>query len=267
MCAQDPVSFVDQSSAATEWEWFFGDGTGSILQNPVHAYGDTGTFDVMLVTTNFGCADTLLKPDFIKVLGPIADFVMNPDGGWQVPLSISFTDASIMASVWQWVFGDGSPQDTTQFPTHTYTTPGTYTVQLVVTNDTTTCVDSYSETFEIRTPVAGFTVNQTAGCTGLPVDFTNTSIDGTGYLWDFGDGSVNSTFENPQHTYYGSDTFDVQLIVTNIFGCRDTLIRPDHVINYPRPEADFDMSDSSVCVPENIVFTQTAISNGAPITG
>ncbi|MEL6625523.1 MAG: PKD domain-containing protein, partial [Bacteroidota bacterium] len=256
VCAQDPVSFVDQSSAATEWEWFFGDGTGSILQNPVHAYGDTGTFDVMLVTTNFGCADTLLKPDFIKVLGPIADFVMNPEGGCQVPLTISFTDASIMATGWQWDFGDGSPQDTTQFPTHTYTTPGTYTVQLVVTNDTTTCVDSYSETFEIRTPVAGFTVNQTAGCTGLPVDFTNTSIDGTGYLWDFGDGNFSNQ-ANPSHVYATPGSYDVTLIAQRNGGCADTLTLPN-LIQIVGPKAVFLVDTVTGCAPLSVSFMDSS---------
>ena len=40
-----------------------------------------------------------------------------------------------------WDFGDGSPVTTTQNPTHTYTSPGTYTATLTVT-DVTNCIDT-----------------------------------------------------------------------------------------------------------------------------
>ncbi|MEX2016182.1 MAG: PKD domain-containing protein, partial [Candidatus Hydrogenedentales bacterium] len=67
----DPVTFMDTSDGrtapVTEWFWDFGDGTTSMLEQPVHIYNTTGTFDVSLrVTTEHG-EDFILKPDFISV--------------------------------------------------------------------------------------------------------------------------------------------------------------------------------------------------------
>jgi gliding motility-associated-like protein len=45
------------------WFWDFGDGGISTEQNPIHAFADTGWYQVMLVVTNeYGCTDTIIKP-------------------------------------------------------------------------------------------------------------------------------------------------------------------------------------------------------------
>lgn len=68
-------------------------------------------------------------------------------------------------------------------------------------------------------PIASFAYN----LNGATCDFTNTSMNGATYAWDFGDGS-NSTDVNPSHTYAANGTYDVQLIVIN--GCgSDTIIQ------------------------------------------
>ncbi|NVO02532.1 MAG: T9SS type A sorting domain-containing protein, partial [Bacteroidetes bacterium] len=49
------VSFTDQSSSATTtWNWDFGDGGTSTLQNPTHNYAAVGTYTVVLTISN-GC--------------------------------------------------------------------------------------------------------------------------------------------------------------------------------------------------------------------
>ncbi|MCF8374067.1 MAG: T9SS-dependent M36 family metallopeptidase [Bacteroidales bacterium] len=44
------VQFTDLSSNATIWNWSFGDGNTSTLQNPIHAYSQTGAYQVTLQT-------------------------------------------------------------------------------------------------------------------------------------------------------------------------------------------------------------------------
>ncbi|MCB0775492.1 MAG: PKD domain-containing protein, partial [Chitinophagaceae bacterium] len=64
------VNFQDLSSPGTVgWEWDFGDGSPvSNQQNPSHTYNSYGTFTITLIATNnFGCTDTIIKPDFITV--------------------------------------------------------------------------------------------------------------------------------------------------------------------------------------------------------
>jgi PKD repeat protein len=61
---------------------------------------------------------------------------------------------------------------------------------------------------------AGFTMTPSGGQKPLTVRFTDTSTGGpTEYTWNFGDGSVNSTEQNPSHVYLTSGTFTVTLTV------------------------------------------------------
>ena len=64
---------------------------------------------------------------------PTARFTANVTSG-PAPLAVRFTDASTGGpDSWSWDFGDGETS-AEQSPTHTYTTPGTYTANLTVAN-------------------------------------------------------------------------------------------------------------------------------------
>jgi PKD repeat protein len=61
---------------------------------------------------------------------PVANFLVTP-----TLLNVQFTDTSSNTPTsWSWDFGDSSSLDTTQNPSHTYSTAGTYTVKLTATN-------------------------------------------------------------------------------------------------------------------------------------
>ncbi len=65
------VQFTDLSTDAVSWNWYMGDETVSDLQNPNHAYADTGNYQVWLTVTNqYGCVDSIsnsirINPDAI----------------------------------------------------------------------------------------------------------------------------------------------------------------------------------------------------------
>ncbi len=64
---------------------------------------------------------------------PVANFTANATNGTG-SLTVKFTDTSIRSPTsWLWDFGDDETS-TEQNPTHTYTTPGTYTVKLTASN-------------------------------------------------------------------------------------------------------------------------------------
>jgi len=54
-----------------------------------------------------------------------------------------------------------------------------------------------------------------------PVNFTNTSSNGSSYLWNFGDGNTSADFE-PSHIFNEIGTFTVTLTVINADGCSDS---------------------------------------------
>jgi len=130
------VQFTDESSGyPSKWKWTFGDGSTSTEQNPSHEYDDQGKFTVTLKVTNGEGIDTVEETDYITVGGkPVAAFVASATSG-TAPLAVTFTDKSTNdPSGWYWTFGDGTTSSS-QNPSHTYTTSGTYTVTLKVTND------------------------------------------------------------------------------------------------------------------------------------
>lgn len=73
------------------------------------------------------------------------------------------------------------------------------------------------ETPTVEEPFADFSLEVDSENT-LTVNFTNSSIDGEEYSWDFGDGTGTSTEENPSYTYTASGTYTVELTVTNSAG-------------------------------------------------
>jgi len=66
-CVNETFSFIDQSIAPGEsiiqtWMWDFGDEETSEMSNPDHVYLEPGTYDVrLIIETNFGCRDTVIK--------------------------------------------------------------------------------------------------------------------------------------------------------------------------------------------------------------
>jgi PKD repeat protein len=64
-----PAQFYDSSLVATQWQWFFGDGGSSTLQNPIHSYANAGVYFVTFIASNTDCSTTLNRQ--ITVYGGI----------------------------------------------------------------------------------------------------------------------------------------------------------------------------------------------------
>ncbi len=138
------VNFTDLSSNAPDgWAWSFGLGEGiSASQNPTHTYLTSGSYTVSLTASNGNGYDSEVKFAYITVTapppGPTANFTFSPPGG-QAPLAVSFTDTSTdNPTAWSWDFdfnGTVNVDSTAQNPSHSYSTEGTYTIRLAVTNN------------------------------------------------------------------------------------------------------------------------------------
>jgi len=134
-CAPLEVTFTDESTGSpTGWAWDFGDGNSSIAASPVHTYTIGGTFDVTLIVTNAGGADTLSVANAVAVTaGPTAAFSLSDTSG-TAPLNVIFTDnSSGSPTAWAWDFGDGGSSSAAN-PVHSFTTEGSFDVRLIVTN-------------------------------------------------------------------------------------------------------------------------------------
>jgi gliding motility-associated-like protein len=264
-CVNDPIQFTDCSTNATGWFWDFGDGGTSTQQNPGYAYQDTGCFTVTLVVSNFGCTDDTVITNAVCIAPPAARFTLNPAIGCAVPHLVTFTDQSILPHTWLWNFGDGNTS-TIQNPTHTYGTPGNYTVTLTVTDTVSGCSDDEVAPVSISIATAAFTSSVGLGCGPLVVNFTDlsTSIAGiTTWAWNFGDGGTSNQ-QNPSHTYQNPGTYTVTLTVTDGNGCTDVEVQAS-VITVIGPTVDF-VADTLVgCDSLFVSFTDLSVPT-APIT-
>lgn len=114
--------------------WDFGDGHFSNLANPIHTFATTGRYEVKLVVSydQEGCAfaDSVTKNIHVRTFDFVADFEADVVGG-VAPLTVNFTNTSLSSPEGTlWTFGDGGTSNEYS-PTHTYTTPGVYDVQLI----------------------------------------------------------------------------------------------------------------------------------------
>ena len=104
----------------------------------------------------------------------------------------------------------------------------------------------------LATPQVAFTATPTLGCQPLIVTFTDQTLNGVFYAWDFGDGNT-SAVPSPVHVYSTPGQFNPQLIVAMPFGCADTLGTQINV--NPRPTAAFTATPPNQCgAPVTVSF-------------
>ncbi|MBU1870249.1 MAG: PKD domain-containing protein [Candidatus Omnitrophica bacterium] len=204
----DPLAYSAQSlpSGAS-----FNTSTRTFSWTP--SYTQAGQYTVNFNVTDGEESDT--APASITVTNvnrpPVAVISATPTMG-RIPLSVQFSsegtnDPDNNITSYSWNFGDETISNE-QNPNHTYTNPGAYTVNFMVT-DSELASASKSLTITVKKentpPVAVIVVSTQEGATPLTVQFnSNGSSDEDGnivaYNWDFGDGS-GSTEANPTHIY------------------------------------------------------------------
>ena len=253
------INFTNTSTGpgTLTYLWKFGDGNTSTAPNPTHTYNTNGTFTATLITTSSaGCVDSITRSP-ITIGGITTQF--NAPTDVCIGSSASFTNNSTPAPVSSfWNFGDGNTS-TAGNPTHTYAAPGAYLIKLY--NTYTNCIDSSLRILFVRPkPTANFSAPVRTKCEpNLLVNFQDLSTGNpTSWEWDFGDGNT-STLQNPAHNYTLYGNFTVRLIVTNQFGCKDTLTLPNY-INIRRAQVQIPGIPLQGCVPYTRTFTSTISS-------
>jgi PKD repeat protein len=275
------VQFTDTSTGSpTSWAWDFNnDGViDNTTRNPVYTYPSPGTYSVNLTVTNAGGSDSELKINYISVQSPppappVANFTGTPRTG-TAPLSVQFTDTSNgYPTSWAWDFNnDGVIDNTTRNPVYTYPSPGTYSVNLTVTNAGGSDSELKTNYISVLTPppappVANFTGTPRSGHAPLSVQFTDTSTGSpTSWAWDFNnDGVIDNTSRNPSYIYNSPGTYSVNLTVTNAGG-NDSELKTNYITALTPPPAppvaNFTGTPRSGNAPLSVQFTDT--STGSP---
>lgn len=276
-CVPLTVDFTDQIRNAQSYIWNFGDGTPSVGPLPAatgytqsHTFTAIGSYQVMMIaidsstcnisdtsyiTIRVGDVEAIVDFNAVKV-GPCQAFQYQFNNLSFAPPVRPFTDTSFI-----WDFGDGSnPVIGGMSPvTHTFPSPGTYTVILTM-RDSAYCNFPASDTLLLSVAAnvdASFTTPP-QGCVPYSLVVDNTSIAGETWQWDFGDGNGSTDFE-PSHTYTVPGTYTITLVATNPNTCNVTDTARLTITVFDIPVADFSFTPT---VPvENTPHTFTNLSS------
>lgn len=214
-------SSSDSDGEVVSWAWNFGDGTFGNGQIVRHRYSSLGKFTVTLTVTDEDGATASLSKDLAVINSrPVASFTSPIEV--ESLLDAQFIDRSYdldgIITSWSWNFGDGESSGE-RSPWHAYLRPGTYTVELVVTdNKNWTGAATASVTVLNRLPEVNITVpsGDHSSLEVLMFSASGRDMDGVvaNYSWDMGDGTLRHGM-NVSHAYLSPGNYIVTVT------CRD----------------------------------------------
>ncbi|MBV9987326.1 MAG: PKD domain-containing protein [Chitinophagaceae bacterium] len=229
-CVPMVVDFTDTLAQGKKYIWDFNDGSPKVTTTTPsisHTFNTIGLYRVSLVSID---SSTCNVADTARVTMRVRDdqatlaFTTT-----KLPpcasLTYQFTNKStsvkpFTANSFRWDFGDGTTQLAgSGSVNHTYSAAGSYDVKLVLI-DTNYCNEPDSLVKKVRlspTVKAQFEASP-SGCVPYNAVFTNNSLGGTDFLWEFGDGST-STLPDPTHLYANTGSYKVRLIATDTNTC------------------------------------------------
>ena len=251
-CVGQDIYFYDlsySSDSINNWFWDFEYGDTSTFQNPVFQYDFPGQYDVTLIAGINDCKDTLMLSNYIKIMTPTAKFI--EEYNCDSPLTVDFENLSLGADDVIWDFGDGNTSNLLN-PSHTYISKGVYDVKLNVFNNTTGCSHEITKTIKLTIPEANFdylvNVNNgyedSVGCAPKQVYLQNNSQDWNHFKVIWSDGYIG--YGRVDHIFNEPGEFDVMMIVTDIHGCRDTMIH-NNMYKINDVQADFEITNVLGC--------------------
>ncbi len=231
-CVPLGVTFEDTVRNAKTYVWSFGDGTPDTTTTGyqvLHTYSNIGTYLVRLIaidSNTCNISDTAYMHIIARNDKALLSFISMKLPPCQA-LSYQFTNTSIppagkpfTANSFIWDFGDGTRiVSNAAVVNHSFAAAGTYNVRLVLI-DTNYCnyPDSAVQALSVSPLVKAQFITPAAGCVPYNAVFTNTSLAGEQFFWNFGDGTT-STDVNPVHLYANIGTYTIKLIAIDSNTC------------------------------------------------
>jgi PKD repeat protein len=256
VCADAAMVFVNRSQAGdgaiVDYEWDFGDGSGSLHASPSHTYARPGKYIVALTARDLnGCAHRLERE--VEVFA-LPEAIFNASAACHGE-PVFFNDRSRPGSgrlvAYEWDFGDGQTSRLSN-PEHLYRAPGRYTARLRIVDEHGCRGAGAGEIEVLAPPIARFQVE--AACVSDEHQALNQSQVGSRPLksfdWDFGDGQ-RSQDEQPRWRYQTPGSYTVNLSVVDQAGCTHTATRKVEALPLPRPA----FTHETFCADKSVVFT------------
>jgi gliding motility-associated-like protein len=265
-CSPVAVNFTNTSTGTTPstlYNWDFGNGNSSNLQNPGAVYTKEGVYTVTL-TLKDGSSISVKSKTITIYATPTVDFSASSYKGC-LPVALTFISNSLAGSGtiknYYWDFGDGNTQQTTATTLpHTYNFAGDMSVSLTVTNSfgctKTLKKDKLIKVLPAITAQFGAIAKTICKITDSAAFINNSTGPGIlTHLWNFGDGG-SSALTNPKHLYTKAGLYDISLTVTSNEGCSTTTVIPGF-INAALFRANFN-APALLCTNVGNIFRSTS---------
>ncbi|GAB4131798.1 MAG: hypothetical protein Fur0041_02510 [Bacteroidia bacterium] len=199
--------------------------TGNMVATTVNA---TTTYTVIV---SDGCGTPVAIDSTTVTINPapIVNITATSDVAGCEDLCVAFTNNTPNTATINWVFGNNLGTSTSANPTFCFTDAGQYNIQATVVDNIgcigTVTLPNYVTVYPL--PVADFTASpQPATLLNNTVTFTDMSTGAVSWIWSFGQDDSASTIQNPEYAFQDTGVFNVQLIVTNQYGCQDDVTLP-----------------------------------------
>lgn len=224
VCDGDTTS-VNASGDPATYTWTPIGVTNGIPFTPI---GDTLTY-IVTATNVEGCISTDSLEIVVHTLPVISFSTSDLVGCTPFETEFTITSDKDLISI-DWFFGDGGTMiGSTTTVSHVYLYGGLYDVRATVV-DVFGCINTIEYVNYITVenqPEARFTMNPPSVFTNnTEVRFTNNSLFASEYIWNFGDGSVETNVTNPTHFFpedVGDVFYPVELKAFNHLGCVDSV--------------------------------------------
>ncbi len=265
-CEGDTIRVNNISLNATNYRWFWGDGTTSGGLNPVHVYSVAGNYNILLRAERSNasgtvCLDTLAIP-VIVLAKPVVSVQSNIKVINCAPFTLNVSATGIINEAVTWYFYDSTATPTiitsnSITSQYVFKKPGSFYAKLVAVN-AQGCTDSTIVFFTVRgKAVASFAPSDLSICTrDTAINYVNTTTyngtDPISYRW-LVDNALIATTANFIHRYNVLPAailpriYTTSLIVSNTVGCSDTAIATLNM--NPLAKAQFSISNFNNCVP------------------
>jgi PKD repeat protein len=198
----------------------------------------------LTVTVRDGCTTPPASVNVTAAVSPMPEvnIVRSPYTGC-TPLTVTFdNNTENLTYSYYWEFDDFNSGvnnfSDLKRPVHTFNEIGNYNVMVVVTTPMG-CKDTTRVLVRVHQgPIADFVAHPwSTGLFSPEISFSDASVGGIAWEWDFGDGSISEQ-QNPVHIYMAQGEFPVTQRVYSQQGCVDSVtkyitINEDHRIYFP----------------------------------
>ncbi|MFI5141051.1 MAG: PKD domain-containing protein, partial [Bacteroidia bacterium] len=263
VCLGAATVFTSTITNGSTYNWDYGDGGAAAVGSatPTHTYATANTFAVTMTVTSAAPSSCTVTATTNVIVSPVptAAFTVAPVCMGAPSVFDATASTPAVGGTYSWSFGGAAPNTdmvTVQTDNHTYPAAGTFPVTLVVSVGTCSATATGNA---VVNPNATAAISTTPVCLGAATVFTSTITNGTGNIWNFGDGPAAPGPAAPTHTYATAGNYTVSVLVSATGGC--TATATTIAVVHPVPTAVFTVAQ--VCQGTGSVFNNTSTLDSA----